>query len=112
MRTVYTNIHIAPLVRIVGANTTLVEPTYKLKNLGQVFQKTLFIKSGLYIFLKLSKDTELETCLHGKTHNATSSFDGTIWELIPKNTFVTLPNLEFGLYDSVANCNIRMKASY
>ena len=28
-----------------------------------------------------------------------------------KNTFVTLPNLEFGVYDGVAHCNIRMEAS-
>ena len=33
MMTVYTTIHIAPLVRIVGANTTLVEQTYKHPNL-------------------------------------------------------------------------------
>ena len=47
----------------------------------------------------------------GKTQNANESFNGTIWESIPKNTFVTLPNLEFGVYDGVAQCNIRMKAS-
>ena len=47
----------------------------------------------------------------GKTQNANESFNGTIWERIPKNTFVTLPNLEFGVYDGVAHCNIRMKAS-
>ena len=46
----------------------------------------------------------------GKTQNANESFNGTIWESIPKNTFVTLPNLEFGVYDGVAHCNIRMKA--
>ena len=47
----------------------------------------------------------------GKTQNANESFNGTTWERIPKNTFVTLPNLEFGAYDGVAHCNIRMKAS-
>ena len=47
----------------------------------------------------------------GKSQNANESFNGTIWECIPKNTFVTLPNLEFGVYDGVAHCNIRMKAS-
>ena len=47
----------------------------------------------------------------GKTQNANESFNGTIWERIPKNTFVTLPNLEFGVYDGVAHCNIKMKAS-
>ena len=49
--------------------------------------------------------------MHGKTQNANESFNGTIWERIPKNTFVTLPNLEFGVYDGVAHCNIKMKAS-
>ena len=28
-----------------------------------------------------------------------------------QKTLVTLPNLEFGLYDGVARCNIRLKAS-
>ena len=49
--------------------------------------------------------------MHGKTQNANERFNVTIWERIPKNAFVTLPNLEFGVCDSVAHCNIRMKAS-
>ena len=49
--------------------------------------------------------------MHGKTQNANESFNGAIWESIPKSTFVILPNLEFGVYDGVAHCNIRMKAS-
>ena len=40
----------------------------------------------------------------GKTQDANESFNGTIWKRIP------LPNLEFGVYDGVAHCNIRMKA--
>ena len=44
--------------------------------------------------LEVSKDTKLEKCLHGKTWNANESFNGRIWERIPKNTFVTLPNFE------------------
>ena len=47
--------------------------------------------------------------MHGKTQNANESFNGTIWERIAKNTFATLPNLD--VHDSVAHCNIRMKAS-
>ena len=47
----------------------------------------------------------------GKTQNANESFNGAIWERISKNTFVTLPYLEFGVYNGVAHCNIRMKAS-
>ena len=46
-----------------------------------------------------------------KSQNANESFNGTIWECIPKNTFVTLPYLEFGICDDEAHCNIRMKAS-
>ena len=46
-----------------------------------------------------------------KTQNKNESFIGTFWECIPKNTFVTLPNLEFGVYDGVRRSNIRMKAS-
>ena len=49
--------------------------------------------------------------MHDKTQHANESFNGTIWECIPKNTFATLPNLEFGVYDGVARYNIRMKAS-
>ena len=47
----------------------------------------------------------------GKTQNANESFNGTIWERTPKNTFVSLPSLEFGAYDGIAYCNIRRKAS-
>ena len=49
--------------------------------------------------------------MHGKAQNAIESFNRTIWERIPKNNFVTLPNFEFGVHDGVAHCNIRMKAS-
>ena len=50
--------------------------------------------------------------MHGKTQNANESFNGRIWERIPKNTFATSPNLEFGVYDGLAHCtNVRMKAS-
>ena len=49
--------------------------------------------------------------MHGKTQNANESFHGTIWERIPKKTFVILPNLDFGVYNGVAHCNIRMKVS-
>ena len=48
--------------------------------------------------------------MHSKTQNANESFNGTIWERTSKNTFVTLPNSEFGVYDGAAHCNIRVKA--
>ena len=52
------------------------------------------------IFEYLSKDSELKKC-----------FNGTIWERIPKTTYVSLSNLEFGVYDVVANFNIGMKST-
>ena len=81
--------------------------TYKA---GQGLRRDIIYKRRP-IFLELSKDRELEKCLHCKTENANESFNGTIWELIPKMTFVTLPNIEFGVYDAVANFNIGIKAS-
>ena len=63
------------------------------------------------VFLELSKNTEPEKCLHGKTPNANESFNGTMRNRIPKNTFVTLPNLKFTEYDAVVQFNIGMKAS-
>ena len=66
--------------------------------MAQVFQQKLFI---------LSKDSE--KYLHGKTQNGNESFNGLIWERIPKTTSVTLLNLDFGVYDAVANFNIGMK---
>ena len=94
-------IHIALLAQIVGANIMLIEQiTPKLIPMAQVFQEKLFI---------LSKDSELEKYLHGKTQNGNESFNGLIWERIPKTTSVTLLNLDFGVYDAVANFNIGMK---
>ena len=34
-----------------------------------------------------------------------------IWDRIPKDMFVLLPSLQFGVYDVVSNFNIGMKAS-
>ena len=47
----------------------------------------------------------------GKIQNVNKSFNSTIWERISKNTIITLPNLEFGVYDGEAHCNIKIKAS-
>ena len=81
--------------------------TYKA---GQGLRRDIIYKRRP-IFSELSKDRELEKYLHCKAQNANESFDGTIWELIPKMTFATLPNIEFGVYDAVANFNIGIKAS-
>ena len=55
--------------------------------------------------------TQLKKCLHGKTQNANESFNATIWERIPKSKYVSHNQLEFGVYDAVANFNIGRKAS-
>ncbi|XP_065675570.1 uncharacterized protein LOC136091785 [Hydra vulgaris] len=65
-----------------------------------------------YIFEELSKDSELQKCLHGKTQNANESFNKMIWDRIPKQTFVSLTQLEIGVYDGVAYFNIGAKASF
>ena len=45
-------------------------------------------------------------CLHGKTQNQNESFNGTIWNRIPKDTFVKLTQFEIGAYDAVAHFNV------
>ena len=63
------------------------------------------------IFQDLSSEKLLMECLHGKTQNHNESFNGTIWDRLPKTKFVTLNQLRFGTYDAVANFNIGRKAS-
>lgn len=63
------------------------------------------------IYEELSADKLLIKCLHGKTQNQNESFNAMIWERIPKNTFVSITQLNFGVYDAVSNFNIGRKAS-
>ena len=39
------------------------------------------------VFEELSTDKLLRKCLHGLTQNQNESFNATIWERLPKNTF-------------------------
>ena len=50
------------------------------------------------IFAELSDASLLKKCLHGKTQNSNESFNRTIWDRIPKTTYVSLQQLEFGTY--------------
>jgi len=43
--------------------------------------------------------------------NANESFNGSIWDRIPKVHYVSLRNLEFGVYDDVGFFNIGLKSS-
>ena len=63
------------------------------------------------IFQDLSSDSLFKECLHGKTQNHNESFNGTIWERLPKIRFVTLTRLKFGIFDAAANFNIGRKAN-
>ena len=63
------------------------------------------------IYRDLSETALLEKCLHGKTQNQNESCNATIWDRLPKTKFVSISNLEFGVYDTVANFNIGRKAS-
>lgn len=66
------------------------------------------------IFQSLADPNLLSRCLKGKTQNPNESLNNVIWSLLPKQTFVTLPILEFGVYAAVlvlndghvANCRL------
>ena len=46
-----------------------------------------------------------EKCLHGKTQNANEFFHGTIWNRLPKETYVEKTQFELGVHDAVASFN-------
>ena len=61
------------------------------------------------IFQDLSSDDLLSKCLHGKTQNANESFNGMVWERIPKTDYVGLNLFCFGVYNAVNHFNIGWK---
>ena len=63
------------------------------------------------IYRDLSSDDLLSKCLHGKTQNRNESFNGMIWDRIPKSRYCAYWQLQFGVYDAIANFNIGRKAS-
>lgn len=63
------------------------------------------------IFADLSSEALLSGCLHGKTQNQNESFNGTVWDRLPKSKYSGLTQLRFGVYDAVSNFNIGRKAS-
>ena len=62
------------------------------------------------VYTGLTKPEMLIKCLHGKTQNANESFNGIVWERIPKIHYVALGKLEFGMYDAIANFNYGKRA--
>ena len=57
------------------------------------------------IFLEVSEDSLLQKCLHGKTQNQNESFNGVIWQMIPKDVRVNKATFVFGVYDAVSHFN-------
>ena len=53
----------------------------------------------------------LEKCLHGKTQNANESFNGTIWNRVPKANHVGLDTLCLGVYDAISHFNYGAQAA-
>ncbi|GFW48837.1 uncharacterized protein TNCV_3900351 [Trichonephila clavipes] len=56
-------------------------------------------------YMDLCDQSLLEKCLHGKTQNANESFNGVLWSIIPKQTFVVLLTLQFGALLAVLEFN-------
>ncbi|GFW36431.1 uncharacterized protein TNCV_1343921 [Trichonephila clavipes] len=56
-------------------------------------------------YMDLCDQSLLEKCLHGKTQNANGSFNGVLWSIIPKETFVELLTLQFGAFLAVLQFN-------
>ena len=63
------------------------------------------------IFSEHSDESLQKKCLHGETQNQNKSFNSMVWDQIPKARYVSLTQLEFGVYDTVANFSIGKKAS-
>ena len=62
------------------------------------------------VYQRLSEDSLLEKCLHGKTQNQNEAVNGMVWERIPKDVFVGADLLEFGLFDAINHFNIGARA--
>ena len=66
----------------------------------------------LPIYLDLCKRENLEKCLHGRTQNNNESFNGMIWNRVPKATHVGIDILSLGVYDAIAHFNDGAIAAY
>ena len=58
------------------------------------------------IFVDLCKADLLKKCLDVQTQNHNESFNGTVWNRIPKTVYSGADQFQFGLYDAVAHFNI------
>jgi hypothetical protein len=58
------------------------------------------------VFQRLTDNSLLEKCLHGKTQHQDEALNTVIWQIIPKEVFVHRDSLEIGVYDAVLHFNI------
>ncbi|XP_028414795.1 uncharacterized protein LOC114537882 [Dendronephthya gigantea] len=63
------------------------------------------------IYAKLSNNELLSKCLDCKTQNQNESFNGMVWNRLPKQVFVGSDVLHLGVYDAVSHFNIGARAS-
>lgn len=56
-------------------------------------------------YMELCDRKLLEKCLHGKTQNANESFNGVLWQMIPKQTFVEFKTFQLGAYIALLQFN-------
>ena len=57
------------------------------------------------IYAALTKERDLEKCLHRLTQNSNESFNATIWGRASKSIYCGREVLEIAVYDDVANYN-------
>ena len=68
-------------------------------------------KHILPVYNDLCRPEMLEKCLHGKTQNPNESFNGTVWNRIPKANHVGLTCFKLGVYDAISHFNYGEKAT-
>lgn len=61
------------------------------------------------IYMQLLDQNLLKKCLHGLTQNANESFNGVLWQIIPKEVFVELQTLRLGALIAVIQFNDGIK---
>ena len=60
----------------------------------------------------LCQREHLVKCVHGRTQNANESFNGMIWNRVPKANHVGLDILSLAVYDAISHFNDDGVAAY
>lgn len=62
------------------------------------------------VYMELCEQSLLNKCLHGMTQNNNESFNGVLWQILPKSTFIEIKTLQLGAYLAVLQFNKGMKS--